>query len=390
MSSSGRSRGAAAAPSLLCVANFASNTGYAWDFIEGLYAKVADALSLRGIKTYVAYPEMDGAPRPLANSTAEPVELDFGVDDRNQRRRSLDFIRAHNVRAVYMTDRESASPYYPLLRAAGVRNIVVHDHASGERSAPSGVKRIAKYLYSRIPGVTADSVVCVSNYVARRQVNVGQVPADRVMRIWNGIPIPPLTSGNGELRRIARVADDQPVIVCSCRANAVKGVNHLLRAFDHASTELAADGVRPALVYIGDGPERGELERICARLAARGAITFAGYRSDAASLLTEADICVVPSIWQDALPLGVLEPMAVGIPVIATTVGGIPEMIDDGVNGLLVPPGNEKAMSEAILRLIREPELRHKFARAGRERVAEYFTPAQQIAALTEIVGKGF
>ena len=377
-------------PTLLCVANFASNTGYAWDFIEGLYAKVGDELASRGVRTLVSYPKMRGFPRPLEGSNASPVELDFGVSSLPQLRATLRFIRANNVRTIYMTDRDACSPAYPLFRSAGVRHIVMHDHTSGERSEPHGARRIAKWMYTRIPGVAADDIICVSDYVARRQVAVGRVPPRRVKRVWNGIPVSAPSGDTGELRDIAGASTDQPLVVCCCRADEVKGVKHLLRAFDIACRALEQKGVRPALIYIGDGPQRGELETIRSSLASRDSITFTGYRQNATALLGEADICVVPSIWQDALPLGVLEPMASGKPVIGTSVGGIPEMIDDGVTGMIVPPGDAAALAAALVRLLQDPELCRAFGAAGRKRVAQHFTPEEQIRTLTAIVGRGF
>jgi glycosyltransferase involved in cell wall biosynthesis len=378
-------------PTLLCVANFPSNAGYAWDFFDGLYARVADALAQRGVRTLVAYPKLRGAPRTLARSMAIPVELEFGFDTRRQTRATLRFIRSNHVRAVYLTDHAASSLYYLILRLVGVRHIVVYDHTSGERSAPRGIRRVAKWVFVRVPGVAADVVMTVSDYVAARQIQTGSSVPGRVVRVWNGIPPRPIKK-NAEsiLRGLARVASDRILIVCCCRADAVKGVSHLLRAFDVACKQLRPDARQPALVYIGDGPQRRELDAIRDSLDSSQLITFLGYREDASRLLGDADICVVPSVWQDAFPLGVLEPMAAGKPVIATMVGGIPEMIEDGVTGILVPPANDRALASALTRLLTNPELAAKLGVAARLRVAERFTPEQQIEALIRIVGRCF
>ncbi len=377
-------------PTLLCVSNFASNTGYAWDFIEGLYARVAESLATRGIRTIVAYPKMRGEPRSLAGSPAVPVEMDFGSSSRDQRRRSLEFVKRNNVKVIYLTDREACSPFYPRLRRAGVRNVVMHDHTSGARTAPRNLKKLLKWGYARLPGVAADTIVCVSDYVARRQRDVGQVPASRVVRIWNGIPTAPSRPDTGELRRLTGSPPDSPIIACCCRADPVKGVMHLLQGFEKAHELLAHSGVIPSLIYFGHGPQFEELERTRDRLESRRNITFAGYREDAANLLAEADLCVVPSVWQDALPLGVLEPMAAGRAVVATSVGGIPEMVIDGVTGLIVPPGDEAALAAAMVRVLRDPSLAAALGAAARERVTEHFSPGHQIESLTRIVERGF
>jgi glycosyltransferase involved in cell wall biosynthesis len=377
-------------PTLLCVSNFPSNTGYAWDFIESIYAGVADRLAPRGVRTIVAYPKLESEPRSLTGSSATAVEFDLRLDTVGRASRSLRFMRANNIKAIYLTDRAASSLSYALLRLAGVKSIVVHDHTSGERPVLHPVFRTIKRLFVRLPGVGADSVITVSDYVARRLVRTAGAPPSRIKRIWNGIPVRAVSNAQRQLRKLIGVDDERTLIVCSCRAHAVKGVAYLLRAFDRVVKNLPRTVVRPILIYIGDGPQRAELEEMRDALDSHNDIVFLGYRPDAAALLAGADICVVPSVWQDAFPLGVLEAMAAGKPVIGTSVGGIPEMVEDGVTGLLVPPADEKALAIALDSLITKPELAQRFGRAGLQRVEERFRPEQQLDAVSEIVGRSF
>src|SRR5437879_5169134 len=113
---------------LLCVANFPANTGYAWDFIESLFARASDFLALRGIETWVAYPEIATAPKTLASSAAKFVQLDTSLNSVSSVLEFVKFVRRGNVRVLYLTDRPVRSFVYALLRLAGVRRIVVHDH----------------------------------------------------------------------------------------------------------------------------------------------------------------------------------------------------------------------------------------------------------------------
>jgi glycosyltransferase involved in cell wall biosynthesis len=374
---------------LLCVSNFPSNTGYAWDFIERIYAGVADRLATRGVPTLVAYTKLAGEPRSLAGSTAVPVEFDFRFDTLQRGLDTLRFVRVNNIRAVYLTDRAACSLFFPMLRLAGVRSIVVHDHMSGERPLRHPLVQLAKRVIVRLPGVAADTVITVSDYISRAILARNGAPPRRIMRIWNGVPARPVPPASG-LRELLNVAGDRPLVVCCCRADAVKGVAYLLRAFDAALKRLPRTLMRPVLAYIGDGPERKGLEEIRNGLDSRDDIFFVGYRANAAGLLAEANICVVPSVWQDAFPLGVLEAMAAGKPVIATSVGGIPEMVDDGVTGLLVPPADEQALAGALGCLLTNSALSARLGSAGRQRVAERFTQDQQLRAVTEIVGSCF
>jgi len=146
----------------------------------------------------------------------------------------------------------------------------------------------------------------------------------------------------------------------------------------------------PLLLYAGDGPQMGELLELRQRLGAREDIRLIGYHPNAVALLADADLCVVPSVWQDAFPNAVLETMALGKAVIATSVGGIPDMIEDGVSGLLVPPGDEAALTAAIVALLSDPARRSALGEAARERVAAHFTLGEQASRLTALIEEGF
>jgi glycosyltransferase involved in cell wall biosynthesis len=371
--------------SLLCVVNFPPNTGYAWDFIEGIYADVADRLIDHGVRTLVAYPKPPGMPRALAESAAIPVELDVRFDELRCIRATLAFIRKNNVRAVYLPDRPVWSPAYLLLRLAGVRRILVHDHTSGERTIPRGAKRFLKRLRGRVPGTLADVVIAVSDFVLQRTISVALVPSNRVRRVWNSVTIPQVrVDAKERLRSALGLPSDRPIIGCACRAAYEKGVQYLLQAFD----ALPCDERQPApvLVYFGEGPALPELEQMRANLGRSADVFFAGYRADAADLLAGADVCVVPSVWEEAFGLSVLEPMARGIPVVASRVGAIPEIVVDGETGRLVPPGDATALAAALTELLRDEPARRRMGDNGRRRVHTHFSRARQLSELLPVI----
>lgn len=376
-------------PTLLCVSNYATNTGYAWDFIEHLYAGIADRLFVNGIRTLVAYPAICGSPETLLGSTAQAVHLDATLNSRESLQRTIEFIKCENVQVVYFTDQAAYSSNYLRLRWAGVRRIIVHDHTSGARTKPWIVKRYIKWLLARVPWWVADTVVTVSDYVANRQIEVGLVPSSRVTRVWNGLPIPKLDSAvKDRVRKMLDLENGRPLVACACRATPEKGVSVLFNAFNRISRNVL--GPRPALVYAGDGPQFSELQALRNTLRCSEDIYLVGYRKDAVSILEGADLCVIPSIWHDAFPLSVLETMALGKPAIGTRVGGIPEMIEHGRTGLLVPPSDDVALSEAIQELLVDPFRAAQLGAAARQRVMAVFTPERQLADLTSILEKGF
>ena len=124
-------------PALLCVSNYPANTGYAWDFIESWYARMADQLAVEGVRTLVAYPRIEAPPRTLDGSSATAVELDAGFRTLRSVRDTIRLMRDEKVRVLYLTDCPAWSTRYALLRGGGGAGyIVVHDHASGDRSIP--------------------------------------------------------------------------------------------------------------------------------------------------------------------------------------------------------------------------------------------------------------
>lgn len=373
---------------VLCVANYQTNTGYAWDFIEGLYARLADHLVKHGITTYVAYPKVSAPPRSLTGSAAVAVELDASLATTASIAATLRFILRRRIRLLYLTDRNAYSLFYPLVRVAGAR-VLMHDHASGARTVPHGLKRLAKWLFARVPGLTADVVVTVSDYVARRQINVGLVPARRVIRVWNGLPVSDRPSIKNPYDLFG-VSNDRRVIGCACRATPEKGVDVLLRAYARLLAGWPPNRPRPVLVYMGNGPQFEELRSLRDRLALGNDVILAGYRPDAAEVIAGVDVCVVPSVWQDAFPLAVLECMARRKAIVAAAVGGIPEMIEDGVTGLLVPPADESALATAIRALLDDPVRAEHLGTAAQRRVREGFTPEGQLARLAGLVEAAF
>jgi glycosyltransferase involved in cell wall biosynthesis len=147
---------------------------------------------------------------------------------------------------------------------------------------------------------------------------------------------------------------------------------------------LAEQGLDVHGVLAGDVPSdpvhaqiynayRAELDQLARHPMLRGRITFLGHRGDVQSVLAASDIVVMPSVGEP-FPLVVLEALAIGAPIVASSTGGHPEAIEDGVTGLLAPPGDTAAFAAAIRRLIEDPDLRSRIASRGRESVIAKFS----------------
>jgi len=160
----------------------------------------------------------------------------------------------------------------------------------------------------------------------------------------------------------------------------VKRVHDIVYAMKMVSRK--APGTR--LMLVGDGPDRISVERLVKRLGLEEHVMLTGFRSDVANLLNCSDVVVLSSETESA-PLTLLEGMSSGLPVIATRVGGIPEIVDDGVNGFLVQSKNPEAIAERILDLNADPELRRRLGAAARARVLERYTAEKVVGQYTEI-----
>jgi glycosyltransferase involved in cell wall biosynthesis len=247
---------------------------------------------------------------------------------------------------------------------AGVPIAVHHMH-----TIDTTLRRRHRRLERLLAGVTW-RVLCCSRAVAAHAAEDLGVPEALLLIVPNGVDPPPLSTVDTALAEIGRPA--APIVGCLGSLTPHKGQGVLLRAIEH----LPPDRPLPTIVFIGDGPERSTLETLVATLGRRPRVLFLGERHDARSLLPAFDLVVVPSLAREGFGLAAIEAMDAGIPVIASRVGGLPEVVEDGRTGLLVPPGDSAALAEAMTRLLERPETRRSFGAEGHRRVEQHFRAA--------------
>lgn len=371
---------------LLAVVPFPANTGRAWDRLERLLASIADRLSPEGIRTVVAYPGVESPPRALEGSTAEWVDLDARLISAPSLRATARIVFRENIKALFLSDLDTHSLYYPLVRLTGVRSIIVQAISSGAREPPRGPMRLAKWLAMRTP-FAATRIAAASDFVMDRTIKTMLFPRDRITRVWNGVEVPPPDPDAGRrTREEYGFSPEAPLVASVNRASPEKGISHLLRAFDEVWSSWASSTAKPGLIYVGDGPEFEMLSELKGRLPSADSIRMPGYVPDAISTVGGADVFVSPSAGEDAFPYAVLEAMARGRVVVATRVGGIPEQIEDGVSGILIPPRDEGALAEALRRALGDAALRKELGEAARVRVSTQFSVEEQVDQLCSII----
>jgi glycosyltransferase involved in cell wall biosynthesis len=221
-----------------------------------------------------------------------------------------------------------------------------------------------------------DRVVCVSEGQAEK-VRAAGVPVDRVRVIHNSIDtsrFDAIGNGRAELDRLFSLPPGLIVIAVG-RLSPEKAFEHLIEAARVISSSLPDVG----FVLVGDGPERERLTRLVRDAGLEARFVMTGFRSDVDRLISGADV-LAQSSRTEGLPNVVLEGCAAGVAVVATDVGGTREVIRDGFNGLLVPPGEPDALAARLLDLLRAPERRALLGVRGREIVREQFSFARQSA----------
>jgi sugar transferase (PEP-CTERM/EpsH1 system associated) len=212
------------------------------------------------------------------------------------------------------------------------------------------------------------------------------VSPPRIRQIYNGVAVESFQQGDAPagLAPSGFLGPDLVVVGTVGRLAAVKDQGTLVRA---VATLVGADHPqrqRLRLVIAGDGPSRLELEREVRECGLSQIVWFAGDRTDVPEILRLFDIFVLPSLGE-GISNTILEAMATGLPVVATRVGGTPEIVTDGLTGTLVPPGDAAAMALGIDRYLREPELRRRHGMAGREVVTSRFTWGRCVAEYLQL-----
>lgn len=221
-------------------------------------------------------------------------------------------------------------------------------------------------------------LVAVSNAVRRHLVAQG-IPDGRLTTVYNGIPalLPP-AGAREEVRAGLGAGEDTVLVGAVGRLRPEKGHCHLVAAMKHLAR------VEAQLVLVGQGSEEPALRRQVAELGLKGRVHFAGHAPDVTPYLAAMDLYALPSL-REGLSIATIEAMGAGLAVVASRTGGVPEVVDEGHTGVLVAPGDSKALAAALRELAVDPTRRQAMGQAGRQRVLQQFTEQRMVEQIEEV-----
>lgn len=289
------------------------------------------------------------------------------------RAQGYDLVHTHGVRANLLG--RLAARWAGLPVVTTVHSLMLQDY-------PHPVSRVLNTLSERLTSGLTAYFIAVSNYLADALVNEG-VPRDKVTVVYNGMD---LNFGKREtplLRERFALPEGAPLIATVGRLHQVKG--H--RYFIEAAALVLKEHPEARFLIIGSGPERAPLENLVGRLRLEERVFFTGFIKQIEHYYNQFKVLVLASL-SEGLPLTVLEALACGTPVVATRVGGLPEVVRSGETGLLVPPGDAPALAEAVSRVLKNPEEARAMAQRGGDFVRSNFSAARMAAETVSVYRK--
>ena len=321
-----------------------------------------------------------------------PVHNLYGAGSVRQRLRFAQELTTRRVAIVHSYNFHSNVFAIPAARLARTPVVLASIRDTGSHLSPA--KRRVHRQICRL----ADRVLVNADAIKRQLVSEGYADS-KIRVIHNGIDLDRFADlgrrTGPSLRCELGLPDSCPLVVLLARLDPVKRAED----FVDAAALIAAQRAEVRFLVIGDdivagnrpgsreSDYRHQLLRQVDRLGLTGRVIFTGTRLDVTRFLSEVAVSVLPSS-SEGLSNTILESMAAGIPVVATAVGGTPELVDDGVTGLLVPPREPAALARAILSVLEQPELAQRLGRAGRDKVHRRFSLHRMVAETERLYGQ--
>lgn len=267
-------------------------------------------------------------------------------------RSNADIVHTHGVTAITL-GRLAA-------KVAGIKVIISHIH-----TIPVNYTQ-KQFVVERYLSKISDAVICCSKAAVDYLVKKSNITADKLRVLYNGVDVERFKQEDDkELKK------DAYIIGCVASLYEHKGHRFLIQAARYVVDQVE-ESVK--FVLVGQGPLLAELKELSVVLGLEKEVVFHDVESDIAQLVHWFDMVVLPSSIREGLGLALIEGMAAGKPVVGSNLGGIPEVVDDGVNGYLVEPKDSKALADAIIKVIVDKDMAAEMGIKGRQKVEEKFS----------------
>jgi L-malate glycosyltransferase len=272
-----------------------------------------------------------------------------------------------------------------LKRKCGIKYLVQTVHGLDEPF--KGIKKLKSKLYTQLNKYFTrryfDIVVTVSHDIQARLSGI--ITPDKLATIHNAVDttVLQLTSPAVEVKKTLRIGEGHPIIGSVGRMVPIKGYDIFLKG----AKMILQSEPKARFLLVGDGPLRPELEKIAKKMGIENEVRFLGFRGDILDVVNCFDIFVLSSYYE-GIPIALLEAMALKKPVVATRTGGIGEVVENEVSGLLTEKGNPESLAGACLKILDNPELMRNLGIAAQRRIEEKFSILVQRDRVSEIYRK--
>lgn len=240
-------------------------------------------------------------------------------------------------------------------------------------------------IYSDKPWLRrkGDFTIAISNACLKNAVNYLKADPSRCTVVYRGVSIPTTLLNRNQSRKHLKILAQVPLIGTVCRLVPGKGLHFLLKAMVAVSKHLK-DSI---LLIVGDGPEKKKLEVLRTELGLSvNSVIFLGMRRDVWDILPALDLFVYPSTVKEGLGSALIEAAMCGVPLIGSLCGGIPEIIEDGRNGILIPPSNTGALAEAIIQVLSKPYRAREMGKRARQMARKKFSKEREVLQTVHVL----
>lgn len=290
------------------------------------------------------------------------------------RKEKIDILHTHLVWASMLGQIAAKIARVPI--SVMTRHYSNYTHLYGNRFAK---------LTDRLSALLADSIVAVSAAVAKVLVNLDNINPDKIEVIHNGLDLSKFLIGKtvSNIRKEFSIEEGAKIIAAISNLHFYKGHKYLLESVKI----VIRTHPEAKFLIVGDGILEEELRRLAYNLGVENNVIFAGYRMDVPSILSQIDIFVHPTLIE-GFGISIIEAMAMQRPVVATNVGGIPEIVRDRVNGVLVPSKNPQFLAKAIIELLERPGYAEELGQVARRMVEERFAVDTMVKGYEQLYQK--